>query len=202
MEKLCLLCGQEILRMPSWQSLFLIKNDKKICGSCSNLFKRAEIKDKGNLLDQVTSLYVYDEAMKNYLHQFKFLQDIALAEVFKDDLRSILKERRNIVPIPMHAEKKKERTFAHVEALLKSARIPYIDVLEKKHTETMGRKTKEERLRVDSLFTCKRIQIIKPETYILVDDIYTTGTTLRHAAKTLKEAGAKRVEAVTLIRSI
>ena len=42
---------------------------------------------------------------------------------------------------------------------------------------------------------------IQPGTYILVDDIYTTGTTLRHAATVLKEAGATRVEAVTFIRA-
>ena len=52
-----------------------------------------------------------------------------------------------------------------------------------------------------SLFSIKPGCDIQNTTYILVDDIYTTGTTLRHAAAVLKEAGAGRVEAVTLIRA-
>ncbi len=54
---------------------------------------------------------------------------------------------------------------------------------------------------MEPLFTIKPGTTIQPGTYILVDDIYTTGTTLRHAATVLKEAGATRVEAVTLIRA-
>jgi len=42
---------------------------------------------------------------------------------------------------------------------------------------------------------------VQSGTYIVIDDIYTTGTTLLHAATVLKEAGATRVEAVTLIRA-
>ena len=51
------------------------------------------------------------------------------------------------------------------------------------------------------LFAIKQGIVIQNTTYILIDDIYTTGTTLRHAATVLREAGAERVEAVTLIRA-
>ena len=101
----------------------------------------------------------------------------------------------------MHPEKKIQRTFAHVDELLKSARIPFTHLLEKTGTEAMGEKSKAERLAMEPLFTLKPGTTLQPGTYILVDDIYTTGTTLRHAATVLKEAGATRVEAVTLIRA-
>lgn len=197
----CLLCTKELNAAPSWKSLFAIEERIKICGNCSNQFEKADIKEKGNLIDQVTSLYTYNEAMKVYLHQFKFLQDIALAEVFKMKLKKELRAKPNIVPIPMHSKKKEIRTFAHVEELLKQAGVPYMDILEKIDEESMGEKTKAQRLVMSPLFRCKPNTIIKSETYIIVDDIYTTGTTLRHAATVLKEAGAKRVEAVTLIRA-
>ena len=197
----CLLCSKPLADMPSWKSLLSLEEIMKICDTCSNQFEKAEIKEEGSVIDHITSLYTYNEAMKEYLHQFKFLQDIALADVFKKDIRTVLKGYTNIVPIPMHPEKKMERTFAHVEELLKSADIGYVDLLEKVNLDSMGTKTKKERLDMAPLFQLKPTIMIKPETYIIIDDIYTTGTTLRHAATVLKEAGATSVEAVTLIRA-
>lgn len=197
----CLLCSKSLSDVPSWKSLLSLEEMMMICETCSKKFEIAEIKEEGSVIDQVTSLYTYNDAMRDYLHQYKFLQDIALAGLFKKELQDVLKGKTNIVPIPMHPDKKIARTFAHVEELLKSADITFIDVLEKVNSESMGTKTKEERHGMSPLFKQKTTQKIKPETYILVDDIYTTGTTLHHAAVVLKAAGAIRVEAVTLIRA-
>ena len=165
------------------------------------MFKPADTIMEDTTLDGLTSLYTYNEAMRDYLHQFKFLQDVALAGVFGNELRTVLKSKVNVIPIPMHPKNKIARTFAHVEELLKSACISYDDVLEKVDEESMGEKSKQERLAMSPLFKLKPNVTIRPEIYILVDDIYTTGTTLRHAADLLKEAGATKVEAVTLIRA-
>lgn len=199
--KECLLCEQPLASMPSWRSFLGLDEQAIICADCSNSFKRADIKEEGTTVDNITSLYKYNEAMKEFLHQFKFLQDVALAAVFADDLRRVLKKDATIIPIPMHPAKKVARTFAQVEELLKSANVPYLDALEKTDIASMGEKSKAERLAMPPLFKVKRDMTIKPTTYIVVDDIYTTGTTLHHAATALKDAGATRVEAVTLIRA-
>ncbi|MEK5071481.1 ComF family protein [Sporosarcina sp. FSL K6-1508] len=197
----CLLCETPIASNPSWQALLGLDQQTNICQDCSKKFQHADIKNEEPFLDQVTSLYKYNEAMREYLHQFKFLQDVALASVFANELRTYLTGNATIVPIPMHPEKRIARTFAHVDELLKSARVPFTHLLEKTGTEAMGEKSKEQRLAMEPLFKLKPKMIIQPGTYRLVDDIYTTGTTLRHAATVLKEAGATRVEAVTLIRA-
>lgn len=200
--KYCLLCEQHLASTPSWQSLVAIEKTTLICEDCSKTFERVDIKEEGVIIDHVTSLYTYNEPMREYLHQYKFLQDVALAGVFANELRSELKRKDAIiVPVPVHPVKKIERTFAHIDELLKAARLPFEDVLEKTNTEVMGEKTREERLAMRPLFSIKPEITIQKASYILVDDIYTTGTTLRHAATVLKEAGAERVVAVTLIRA-
>lgn len=197
----CLLCAAEIASLPSWKSLFALERQTKICENCSKSFQRADVIEENKTIERITSLYTYNEAMQDFLHQYKFLQDVALADVFKEELREVLKLKATIIPIPMHHEKKIDRTFAHVEQLLISAQVSYADVLVKIGTEAMGEKSKEQRLAMPTQFKLKRNIKVDLETVVLVDDIMTTGTTLRHAATVLKEAGAKHIEAVTLIRA-
>ncbi len=197
----CLLCEKKLTSKPSWRSLLTLERKTLICLGCRVLFKPTNTVMEEIGLGSVNSIYSYNEAMRNYLHQFKFLQDVVLADVFQDELHTALKSKINIIPIPMHAKKKVARTFAHVEELLKSANVSYDDILEKIDEQSMGEKSKEERLAMAPLFKIKSNVIIRNENYTLVDDIYTTGTTLRHAALLLMEAGAKKVEVVTLIRA-
>lgn len=197
----CLLCEKNLSTNPSWQAFLGLKTEEIICNKCSNSFERTDIEDKTSTLSSIQSIYTYNESMKNYLHQFKFLQDIALANVFQNEIHHVLKGRKNIVPIPVHPKRRVARTFSQVEALLDAANISYLDILEKLDEVTMGEKTRLERLAVKPLFQLKQQTIIQAETYVLVDDIYTTGTTLNYAAKVLLDAGAKNVEAVTLIRA-
>lgn len=137
--------------------------------------------------------------MKNYLHQYKFLQDVALAGVFAHEINEFLRLKQGtVVPIPMHPEKLKERTFSQVEELLNKAEIPFQNLLVKTTSSVQGKKSKKERLEAGILF--ESIKDVQPVHYILFDDIYTTGATIHHAAKVLKDAGAKSVEAFTLIK--
>ncbi|NME05061.1 ComF family protein [Psychrobacillus sp. BL-248-WT-3] len=148
-------------------------------------------------VDRVTSIFTYNEAMKDYLHQYKFLQDVALANVFAGELKAI-PMHGIVVPIPMHPEKLKERTFSQVEELLNHADIAFQNLLTKVNSSEQGKKSKKERLEAETLF--ELIHEVEPTHYILFDDIYTTGATVHQAAKLLEDAGATSVEAITLIK--
>lgn len=203
----CLLCGNEFIEKPSWQTLFLLKPAEVICGKCRGKFEQAEERDfalewvgtkfKG-ALDSLTSFYKYNDFMKDILHQYKFLQDIELAKVFVEDFATVNKTDM-LVPIPMHPEKLRDRTFSQVDELLRVADIPFTHVLEKIMNTTQGKKTKQERINTEILFEVTKE--VAGKSIILIDDLYTTGTTLHHAAYVLKLAGATKVEGVTLVRA-
>ncbi|WP_153732410.1 ComF family protein [Sporosarcina obsidiansis] len=197
----CLLCEKPLDDQPTWQQFLGISKSSPVCPPCLALFERIDSTVEDEWVDSIHSLYAYNEQAREFLHQFKFLQDIALAQVFASDLRNVLKNSKKIiVPIPMHPANKAKRTFAQVDALLDAAGIPYEQLLHKTTESVMGEKTRAERLAMTELFEVKADIPSNEAIYVLVDDIYTTGTTLRHAARTLKQAGAVRVEAVTLFR--
>ncbi|RAZ79711.1 ComF family protein [Planococcus halotolerans] len=137
--------------------------------------------------------------MKDYFHQFKFLQDVVLAEVFAEELvKAVRKTKAAAVPIPMNPVKLRERTFAQVDSILEAGGADYVHLLQK-NEEVQGEKNKGERISTRGLFTLNGNSV--PKNIVLVDDMYTTGTTLRLAAKILKEAGAETVAFVALIRA-
>lgn len=190
-ETRCLICSQSLKSTISWKTLLIKQFLPTICERCNSHFQRS---------NSSTALYQYNDHMKDFLHQFKFLQDVALAKVFRQELYTrFKKEKATIIPIPMHPLKQQERTFSHTEELLKAAHVPYIQLLEKTTTETQSSKNREQRIHAAPLFRLMTDVHVEHKDYLLFDDIKTTGTTLQHAADVLKQAGAKNVQYFTLI---
>lgn len=192
----CLLCGQVLSNEASWLTL-LERFPRTLCIRCEQNFEPYPNNEEDHI-----ALFKYNEAMKDYIHRYKFMHDVLLAKVFRKNIAEQLQRMNGIiVPVPMHPEKLKERTFSQVDELLKEAYIPFQHRLEKTTTETQVGKTRQERLNAEQLFRVSNENEIKPTTYIIVDDIFTTGTTIFHAKKVLKEAGAKTVISWSLVRS-
>lgn len=192
----CLLCNTPLNEPVTWKSLLTNHFPKTICFDCEKKFEPYENKDK-----TVISLFRYNDPMKDYLHRFKFLHDVILAKIFREQIHMYLsKQKAYIVPIPMHPLKLKERTFSHVDELLKEANVPFTHYLEKITTETQGGKSRQQRLNAPPIFRLKNGMDVKGKDFILVDDIYTTGTTIQHGKKVLLDNGANCVTAFTLIR--
>lgn len=216
----CYLCDDELLFVPSWRGLFYNDFDEVICRKCKSGFERIhgqvcricgiagerlcqecknwETTEFKGLIQSGQSLYSYNDVMKEYFHQYKFLQDIVLARVFSAEISQMLKKSKAaIVPIPMNDEKLEERTFSQVDCMLEAANLSFSHFL-KKSSEVQGEKNKAERMLTRDLFVWNGEQV--PSDIVIVDDIYTTGTTMRQAAQVLKQAGAQKISIFTLIR--
>ncbi|WP_237739228.1 ComF family protein [Bacillus xiamenensis] len=106
-----------------------------------------------------------------------------------------------LVPIPLSKERLKERGFNQSVMLASMIGGPIFQPLIKVHQRKQSKKSKNDRLNQKGLFQLKQPDPIVLKDVILVDDIYTTGATVYHAARILKDAGAKSVSSFTLIRS-
>lgn len=153
-------------------------------------------------LDQNRSLYRYTDFTKEVIARFKFRGDYVLGEIFAEDLRKVLQASQYdyIAPIPLSDERLYERGFNQAEALIKAAGFDPIRLLTRVHTEKQSKKSRLERIHIEQVFKVMEEIDISSKNILLIDDIYTTGSTLRHAAKVLKEAGAARVYSFTLAR--
>jgi ComF family protein len=106
----------------------------------------------------------------------------------------------------MHWRKKWERGFNQAELLALPIAKRYglklaTNLRRKRYTTAQA--TLTERQRKENLkgsFYVKKSEQIAGKRVLLVDDVFTTGATLRTAAATLKLAGAARVSALTLAR--
>jgi competence protein ComFC len=152
-----------------------------------------------DFLDQNFSLFHYNDFLKEVIARFKFRGDYIIAKAFTEPLKQELSKLTfdYLVPIPLSEERLYERGFNQAEALLAAAGFPPTPLLTRIHSEKQSKKSRTERIHVPQVFQVSESVSGK---ILLVDDIYTTGSTLRHAAKILKEAGAERTQSFTLAR--
>src|SRR5699024_5857763 len=102
-----------------------------------------------------------------------------------------------ISPIPLSNQRLAERGFNQSLQLAEMLNRPVSHLFQRKGTEKQSKKTRVERLQMDNPFRLIK-KINQP--VLLIDDIYTTGTTLRHAASLCKQSGCEQVYALTLCR--
>lgn len=191
----CTICGRPFSNLASEYH----NGDK-----CSDCLKWQNDPRWMNILIKNRSVYTYNPFLKETMSLFKFRGDHAMCQIFKQDLQKTFKKHFDnnsiIIPIPLSNERLYERGFNQAKALAKLLQLPINEPLTRNHLEKQSKKSRKERLETDNIFLLKGKMQLKGTEFILIDDIYTTGTTLRHAAEMLKEAGAKSVSSLTLAR--
>ncbi|WP_019243088.1 MULTISPECIES: ComF family protein [Bacillus] len=169
---------------------------------CSDCYRWEQDDRWKNILDQNISLYKYNTFLQELLALFKYRGDYAIAEIFAEDIRSVISKLKvdYVVPIPLSSERLLERGFNQSEALLRVAGVTPSLILTRIHTEKQSKKSRQQRLELQSIFLSADKKDLTDKQILLVDDIYTTGSTLRHAAKVLKEIGAQNIYSLTIAR--
>lgn len=114
-----------------------------------------------------------------------------------------------LIPIPLQKRKLKWRGFNQAEELAKNIseflKIPLLSDVLVKEKETLPQvklSDKERRGNLLDSFFCKNKEKILGGKILLVDDVYTTGSTMKEAGRVLKESGAKEVIGIVVARAI
>ncbi|MCH4124055.1 MAG: ComF family protein [Levilactobacillus sp.] len=151
------------------------------------------------------ALYVYDAAMKAYMQQYKFQGDFALRRVLQEPLRlALARETYDVlVPIPVDQATWQQRGFNQVTGWLQTQPFQQALLVRASHKDQpQSAKDRAARLQTAQPFILAphAADVLMGQRVLLLDDVYTTGRTLRHAAAQIYLGGAKAVTSLTLAR--
>ncbi|PLR78250.1 amidophosphoribosyltransferase [Bacillus sp. V3-13] len=169
---------------------------------CFDCVRWEEDSEWRHQLDRNLSIFVYNDFIKDMIARFKFRGDYILSKAFAGYIQSTLQlfPDHLLIPIPLSEERLYERGFNQAEALINEAGFQPVNCLSRIHTEKQSKKSRSERIHLPQVFQVFKSEQISNRHILLIDDIYTTGSTLRHAAKQLIAAGATSVSSLTLAR--
>ncbi len=184
-EPVCMRCGKP-----------LSNQRKEYCFDCES---------RSYNFTQGKALWVYGKLEKASIYRFKYQNKREYAKIYASELTqrygTWIRNRKiqAIIPIPLHKSRKKKRGYNQAEILAKEMGkvlgIPVYANLLVRVRDTKPQKTLDEAERKNNLKRAFKMSenIVQLKYILLVDDIYTTGSTLDAAAAVLKAAGALQV---------
>ena len=183
-EPRCYKCGKE-----------LKDNTLEYCFDCLH---------KNHVYDRGFSLFVYS-SVRNSIYRFKYAGRREYAEFFGKEMAEHLGEELlslnpdALVPVPMYKEKEKKRGYnqAHLlaQALGKEIGVPVCAHFAERTRNTAPLKELGISERQNNLKKAFKIQgnDVKLSTIVIIDDIYTTGSTINEIARECRRAGVEKI---------
>jgi ComF family protein len=213
---LCPPCQQKLARWPEHSCpacgrLSELEASRRECDSNAGTKVCASCHHEPPPYDRLLSLWSYQPPLEEVIIALKFRRLDYLARRLGDRLVSVfageLRDIDLIVPMPLHWLRHLRRGYNQAwelaqpvaEALGKPCRRLLGRRLATMSQSRLGREARQHNLR--RAFIVHRPELCRGRNLLLLDDVVTTGATLRTAASSLKEAGARSITALTVART-
>jgi ComF family protein len=158
---------------------------------------------------------VYTGCLLQAIHDFKYRRQPGLGRglgrlITDNHCAGIDPEGFDVViPVPLHVRRLRERGFnqslllARAVATARGIQVDFLSLRRERDTPPqtlMGRKERQANIR--GAFAVVHRDRLRDREILLIDDVYTTGSTLAECARALLDGGAARVGVLTLARAI
>ncbi len=184
-EPVCKCCGKEIRR-----------REQEYCCDCQRVL---------HIYTEGRALFAYNEIMQRSVSAFKYknrqeyarLYGREMAKAFGRQLRRW--DAEVLIPVPVHKSRYRKRGYNQAELLADNIAehvdLPVDSRLLIRTKRTAAQKALSTKERVKNLQDAFQVRksVVQYKRIILVDDIYTTGSTADACAEVLKEGGAEQV---------
>ncbi len=184
-DPVCNQCGKQLA------------HDHDLCLDCK---KTKHLYEKG------IALYPYEGTIKEALYRFKYGGRRKYARFFADNMHRQLQETTFlhkvdlIVPVPVSKERFKQRGYNQAgeigRHLAKLTKIAYDEEILVRSRDTKPQSEfspKQRSENIKNAFKCKEELEPKYKVILIIDDIYTTGSTINECTKVLTQSGAKTI---------
>lgn len=157
------------------------------------------------------ALVLYDGPVAEAIHRFKYQGETAglasFALLNRTAATADLANPDLILPVPLHRGRLRQRGFNQALQLAtaffpgQEGRLrPDLLVRLRQTAPQTGMSGKDRRHNLRRAFAVSQPELVRDRRVLLVDDVYTTGSTVNECAKVLLRAGAASVEVLTLAR--
>jgi ComF family protein len=205
---LCSVCGERVL------SSYALRDDDGLlrCPVCRRLDRPFE---------RAVAYGSYEGALRELVHLLKYSGVSPAASVLGRMLAGAIVSLEGafsqptvlVLPVPLFKGKKRQRGFNQAEMIARSALKTYpaphrfqlaTDVLVRTRAthSQIGLTSHQRRENLRGAFKVARAQEVTGREILLVDDVYTTGTTATECARVLRRAGASKVWVITVARTL
>ena len=206
--KICSICGERVLT-----SYAVVDDDGLLrCPVCRRVERPFE---------RAVSYGAYDGGLRELIHLLKYngvrpaakVLGRMLSEAFSALQPAFEQPTVMVIPVPLYKGKRGLRGFNQAE-LISRAACKLFPTRERLHLASgilvrvrdtqsqIGLTRHQRRENVRGAFAVARAAEVTGREVLLVDDVYTTGTTVSECAKVLRRAGASRVWVATVARTM
>ena len=182
------------------------RGDDHVCGECLHTTSN---------IHSVRALGTYEGTLRKIVHLIKYRRKAAVAVV----LERLLERHGHwgdgaaasdiIVPVPLHKQRLRERGFNQAvlwgNVVGKKFCIPVERnvILRTRWTDPqVTLRGRERENNVLNAFSVRKPALLRNTKVLLVDDVYTTGATMKECARVLRKAGASRIDGLVIARAI
>ena len=193
----CLYCHEIIIENSHLVNIF--QKQSLICHRCLDEYEALRVNEKFNFDDMnVHALFNYEGIVKRMLRRYKFQGDVVQSKVIAMFIKSHLRLYEIVVPVPISDIRLKERGFNQVTKVLDELNVIYTDCLTSSRVKRQSEMSKIDRENEKNPFSLKDGNyLIKNKSILIVDDIFTTGETVRQVAEILRQEQPKSISVLT-----
>ena len=209
-EHLCAVCAESARRI---EPPFCERCSQQFEGAITQKFTCSNCADRDVHFQCAVAAYRSHGVIRDFIHDFKYNGQRHLRHPLADWLAKSLEDPRisshpfdALVPVPLHHIRFREREFNQAAELatLVSQRcgVPVWHSLKRtRYTSTQTKLDRAERMEnLRGAFRVRHTARVKDRHLVLVDDVFTTGSTVEECTRVLLHAGAASVRVITVAR--
>ena len=181
----CSFCGLYIGKRLGFDILFEQKENFQLCGTCAEHIDINVLK-----VGEYTLYYFSDyEFLKDEIYSIKYFGDVACATKFKNLFERFfsLQKFDLVTIVPANEIREIIRGFDHIEQVCKLCNVNFVKLLSCEYREKQS-KLHKKRMENRYHFLNDNLDLKEIETLLIIDDIYTSGSTLSGCARTIHKA--------------